>query len=327
MLDSFGRKVDYVRISVTDRCDLRCKYCMPISNPNFYNKDEILSLQKLKIISSALIELGMKKVRITGGEPLVRKDIIQYLKFLSEKLKKKEINELLLTTNGTQLNKHATTLSDCGIKRINVSLDSLIAEKFNFITNGGNLEKVLQGIFAAQKNKISIKINTVLLKKFNDDEIVSIMEWCSKHNFTLSFIEVMPIGETTSSRLSQYLSVTDAKKIITKRFELEKTEMKSSGPSNYYFCKQLKSFVGFISPISNHFCLTCNRIRLTSNGKIYPCLGDNNSVDLNPFLDSNSNKKLLNVLKNVIYKKPERHYFNIENEGYIKKRFMNTTGG
>ena len=153
------------------------------------------------------------------------------------------------------------------------------------------------------------------------------MEWCGKHGFSLSFIEVMPIGEISTSRLSQYLSVNEAKEIIKKKFKLEKSSMKSSGPSNYYFCKSLNLFVGFISPISNHFCLTCNRIRVTSNGKIYPCLGDNTSVDLNPFLNSSDNRKLLSILKNVIYKKPEKHYFNIEDKSYIKKRFMNTTGG
>ena len=168
MLDSFGRKIDYVRISVTDRCDLRCKYCMPSSNPFFYKKNEILSIEDLQLISETLIQLGIKKIRVTGGEPLIRKDIIKYLEFLSLKLKQKAINEVLLTTNGTQLKRYAKNLADFGIKRINVSLDSLIQEKFNFITNGGNLKDVIEGILLAKENNIKVKINTVLLKNFND---------------------------------------------------------------------------------------------------------------------------------------------------------------
>ena len=168
MLDNFGRKIDYVRISVTDRCDLRCKYCMPESNPNFYKKEEILDINKLKLISESLIDLGIRKFRITGGEPLVRKDIVEYIEFLSKKLSKKVIDEILLTTNGTQLKKYSKTLSGLGVKRVNVSLDSLIKEKFNFITNGGNIESVFEGIESAKENKLSIKINTVLLKNFNE---------------------------------------------------------------------------------------------------------------------------------------------------------------
>ncbi len=327
MLDSFGRKVDYVRISVTDRCDLRCKYCMPKSNPHFFGKKEILSLKKLQIISEALINLGIRKIRITGGEPLIRKDIIEYIKFLSHQKKNKKIDEILLTTNGTMLEKYAEQLNNYRIERVNVSLDSLVKEKFQFITNGGNLNKVVNGIFKAKKNNISVKINTVLLKNFNEDEIIKIVEWCSKNSFTLSFIEVMPVGDISSTRTNQFLPISEAKKIIRKKFKLEKTNLKSSGPSNYFFCKQLNSYIGFISPISDHFCETCNRIRVTSNGKIYPCLGDNNSVDLNKYLDENNTEMLSNVIKKVIYKKPERHYFKINEKSYIKDRFMNSTGG
>ena len=327
MFDSFGRKINYVRVSVTDRCDLRCKYCMPTSNPFFFKKKDILSLSELQLISDQLILLGIKKIRVTGGEPLIRKDIIQYFKFLSLKLSQNKIDEVLLTSNGTQLKRYAKNLADFGIKRINVSLDSLIEQKFNFITNGGNLSNVIDGIFLAKSNNIKIKINTVLLKNFNEDEIISLMKWCGKNNFTLSFIEVMPVGEISYSRSKQYLPVTKAKEIIKKEFKLEKSELKSSGPSKYYFCKKLNLNVGFISPISDHFCLTCNRIRITSNGFIYPCLGDNNSVDLKPFLRSGKSKELFNTLGSVIYKKPEKHFFNINEKSYIKKRYMNTTGG
>lgn len=327
MFDSFGRKVNYVRISVTDRCDLRCKYCMPQTNPHLYQKIKLLNLEELKLITDALIKLGMKKIRITGGEPLIRKDIIEYLEYLSLKLNKNCIEELLITTNATQLKKYSKILSEFGIKRINVSLDTLIKEKFNFITNGGNLENVMEGILSAKENGIKIKINTVLLKKFNDDEILNIMKWCSKNDFSVSFIEVMPIGETPLSRTKQYLSVGEAKQIINKEFKLEQSNFSSSGPSKYFFCKKLKLNVGFISPISNHFCLTCNRIRVTSSGIIYPCLGDNNSVDLNPILKTGKVKALENILRDVIYNKPEKHYFSVDDKSYITKRFMNTTGG
>jgi len=300
---------------------------MPESNPYFYEKKDILSTKKLEKISNALIKLGIKKIRITGGEPLIRKDIVDYMSFLSNKLKQKKINELLITTNGTQLTKYASTLSELGVKRINVSLDSLVKEKFNFITNGGKLDEVLKGIFTAREKKITIKINTVLLNKFNDDEIIPIMEWCAKNKFKLSFIELMPIGEVPSSRSLQYLSVKTAKDIINKKFQLVESSLKSSGPSNYFFCEKLNSYVGFISPISDHFCLTCNRIRVTSNGIIYPCLGDNNSINLNPILETGTEYKLINVLKDVIFNKPEKHHFNINKKSYIKKRFMNTTGG
>ena len=279
------------------------------------------------MISSALIKLGIRKIRITGGEPLIRKDIIDYMSFLSQKLKQNKIQELLLTTNGTQLARYASTLSDFGIKRINVSLDSLVKEKFNFITNGGKLDDVLRGIFLAKEKKISVKINTVLLNKFNDDEIIPIMEWCAKNGFKLSFIEMMPVGEVSQLRKLQYLPVSKAKKIINTKYQLVESSLKSAGPSNYFFCEKLNSHIGFISPISDHFCQTCNRIRVTSNGIVYPCLGDNNSVNLNPILEKQTEDKLLEELKNVIFKKPEKHFFNINEKSYIKKRFMNTTGG
>ena len=327
MLDSFGRKINYVRISVTVRCDLRCKYCMPQTNPLFYNKKDILTLNNLKKISEALIKLGIKKIRITGGEPLIRKDIIEYIKFLGSKKVNNEIDELLLTTNGTQLSKYSESLFKYGVRRINVSLDSLINEKFNFITNGGVLEKVLEGIFSIKKKGIEVKINTVLIKNFNEDEIINLVKWCGEHNFKLSFIEIMPIGDVPMSRNKQYLPVSKAKEIINKEFKLEPSSLKSPGPSNYYYCKSLDTHIGFISPISDHFCLTCNRIRVTSNGIIYPCLGDNNSIDLNPFLNEQNDKKLIKTLQKIIYTKPEKHFFNINEKSYIKKRFMNTTGG
>ena len=194
MLDRFGRKVDYLRFSITDRCDLRCKYCMPLKT-DFYKKSDFLSLEQLKLITLLLNKIGIEKIRITGGEPFVRKDFLDYLKFLFKQKKCGKISEILITTNGTQLYRYAEYLSHYGVNRINVSLDSLVKEKYFFITNGGNLDNVLKGILEAKKQGLNIKINTVLLKNFNDDEIEEIVFWCSKNKFSLSFIEVMPVGE------------------------------------------------------------------------------------------------------------------------------------
>jgi len=327
MLDSFGRRINYVRISVTDRCDLRCNYCMPLNNKNFIKKEEILTIQNLMTISKGLINLGIKKFRITGGEPLIRKGIKDYIEFLSYQKNKGELEEILLTTNGTQLSKYAEFLFKNEVKRINVSIDSLDPNKFSLITNGGILENVINGIKKAKDLGIKIKINTVLLKNVNDDEIIKMVKWCSSNNFNLSFIEVMPVGDISKKRKDQYLSVEFAKKIIEKNFGLIKSNHRTSGPSKYFECKDINLTVGFISPISNHFCSTCNRLRVTSNGKIFPCLGDNGSEDLVPYLGSDQEIQLEKILSNVIFNKPEKHYFDVNKKSYIKERFMNTTGG
>lgn len=327
MLDSFGRRINYVRISVTDRCDLRCNYCMPLNNKNFIKKEEILTIQNLMTISKGLINLGIKKFRITGGEPLIRKGIKDYIEYLNYQKNKGELEEILLTTNGTQLSKYAEFLFKNDVKRINVSIDSLDPNKFCLITNGGILENVINGIKKAKDLGIKIKINTVLLKNVNDDEIIKMVKWCSSNNFNLSFIEVMPIGDISKKRKDQYLSVEFAKKIIEKNFGLTESNHKTSGPSKYFECKDINLTVGFISPISNHFCSTCNRLRVTSNGKIFPCLGDNGSEDLVPFLGTDQEIQLKKILSNVIFNKPEKHYFDVNKKSYIKERFMNTTGG
>lgn len=327
MLDSFGRKINYVRVSVTDRCDLRCNYCMPLNNQNFIKKKEILTIENLTTISKSLIDLGIKKFRITGGEPLIRKGITDYIEFLNSQKKKRNLEEILLTTNGTQLSKYAEFLFKNDVKRINVSIDSLEPNKFSLITNGGVLEDVMNGIKKASDLGVKIKINTVLLKNVNDDEITKMVKWCSSNNFKLSFIEVMPVGDIVGKRMNQYLSVEFAKKIIEENFGLIKSNHKTSGPSKYFECKDIDLTVGFISPISNHFCSTCNRLRVTSNGKIFPCLGDNGSEDLVPYLRTGQEIQLKKILSNVIFNKPEKHYFDVNKRSYIKERFMNTTGG
>lgn len=326
MQDSFGRKINYLRFSITDRCDLRCKYCMP-QNMVFSDKSDMLGLNDLEFLSKILIQVGIKKIRITGGEPLVRKDIIPFLKYLNKYKKKGSLDEITITSNGTLLEKYAGDLFDNGIKRMNISIDSLIPEKYSFITNGGKLEKVLNGIKLAKKLGISIKINTVLLKNFNEDEIISLTKWCAEEKMKLTFIEIMPLGEIKYSRKNQYLSVNKAKEVIKKKFGLHSSDYKTNGPSNYFETKNLKSTIGFISPISNHFCETCNRIRITSNGILYSCLGHEDSLDLKPLLKTRSTEQLHSKIKKAIFEKPERHYFKIDELEPKVKRFMNLTGG
>ncbi|MDC3091019.1 GTP 3',8-cyclase MoaA [Rickettsiales bacterium] len=296
MLDSFGRKIDYMRFSITDRCDLRCRYCMP-KNMVFSDKRDLLDLKDLKNLSQSLVEIGIKKIRITGGEPLVRKDLIPFIEYLNSFLKKNILKEVTITTNGTLLEKYAKKLRENGIKRINVSVDSIIPEKYEFITNGGKLEKVISGIIKARDLGINIKINTVLIKNFNIDEIISISNWCSKLSMNLSFIEIMPIGDMEYSRKDQYFPITSVKEIIRNNLGLKPIDLKTNGPSNYFETEKLKSIIGFISPISNHFCESCNRIRITSNGILYSCLGHEDSLDLKPFLKKESPEALTESIK------------------------------
>ncbi len=326
MLDSFGRKINYMRFSITDRCDLRCKYCMP-KNMVFSNKKDLLSIQDLKNLSQTVIELGIKKIRITGGEPLVRKDLTLFLNHLNQYRKKGVLDEITITTNGTLLEKYAKNLFDNGVKRVNISLDSLVKEKYSFITNGGKIENVLRGIEKALELGIQIKINTVLIKNFNIDEILLLVEWCAKKSMKLSFIEIMPLGEIEYSRKEQYYPVVSAKQIIQNEFGLESINYKTNGPSNYFKTKTLNSIIGFISPISNHFCESCNRIRITSNGILYSCLGHDDSIDLKPLLKDYNKENLYEEIRKAIYNKPEKHFFDINNQKPSVERFMNLTGG
>ena len=325
MIDKFGRKINYLRLSVTDRCDLRCTYCMPKKNNLLYKKDDILSLSDLKKISGVFINLGIEKIRITGGEPLIRKDIMSFLEYICSQ-KRKKFSEVLITTNGTQLKKYAKKIASFGIKRINISLDTLNPEKFKLITNGGNLSNVMDGIKEAKKNNLEIKINSVLLKKFNENEILDMVRWCSFNKFKQSFIEVMPIGKLSISRESQFLPVTSAMQIIKKEYGLKPSLFKTNGPSRYYTTEKFNNTIGFISPISNNFCASCNRIRVTSNGLLFSCLGDNGSINLKDHLDK-KDVELNDIVKKVIFNKPEKHSFSIKEVGYINNRFMNSTGG
>lgn len=325
MLDYFGRKINYLRLSITDRCDLRCKYCMP-QNMKFSPKKDSLTLENLKEISFALINIGIKKIRITGGEPLVRKDIIYLINYLNIFKKKGLLEEIAMTTNGTLLKKFAFEIFNNGVNRLNISLDSLVSEKYKFITNGGNLDNVLEGINFAKALGIKIKINTVLINNFNTDEILNITKWCADNNFKVSFIEVMPLGKIEESRNKQYFPIFKARDIIEEEFGLKSSTYKSNGPSKYFQTKKYNSTIGFISPISNKFCESCNRIRVTSDGKLFGCLGHDDSLDLKSLLN-NKKSIFINELKKIIFNKPEKHFFDINKKAPAVERFMSFTGG
>ena len=299
MKDTFNREINYLRVSVTDRCDLRCVYCMK-ENMNFLPKSEILSSEEINSICSTFIELGVKKIRITGGEPLIKKGKPNILEYLGKKLKKTNLEELTITTNGTQLYKFAELIKKNGVKRINVSLDSLDPTKYLKITRGGNLEQVLEGLNIAKKIGLKIKINTVALKNTNINEIDKLVEWCANKEFDITFIEVMPMDMENSMRLKQYYPLTKVKSFLEKRYTLINTNINTGGPSRYVKIKNSNIKIGFITPLSNNFCESCNRVRLTCTGKIYSCLGHDKFIDLKKALLKNK-KELKNlILKSIL---------------------------
>ena len=328
LIDSFNRKITYLRISVTDRCDLRCNYCMK-EKMNFLPKSQLLTLEEIERLCDNFIELGISKIRLTGGEPLVRKNIIYLINKLGSKTANSKLIELTLTTNGTLLGNYAKDLKKAGINRINVSLDTLNDEKYKKITRYGNLNKVLESIKIAQENNIKIKINTVAIKNFNEEEFENIATWCSNNNMDLSFIEVMPMNETDLPRHLQFLSMDKVFNKLNKVFELYKIEKNTGGPSKYYRSKKLNNNIGFITPLSNNFCSNCNRIRITSTGRLYMCLGQNNYIDFRDILRKDfSNDYIKQKINLALRLKPEKHDFIIEKnvKPYIT-RFMNVTGG
>ena len=327
MKDTFNREINYLRVSVTDRCDLRCVYCMK-ENMQFLPKSEILSSEEINKICNVFINLGIKKIRITGGEPLIKKGIPILLKYLGKKLNNSNLEELTLTTNGTQLYKYAKIIKDNGIKRINVSLDTLDPKKYLKITRGGNLEQVLEGLNIANKIGLKIKINTVALKNTNIDELHKLVQWCINKNFDITFIEVMPMDMENNLRLSQYYPLTKVRSILERKYSLENTSISTGGPTKYVKIKNLKQKIGFITPLTNNFCESCNRVRLTCTGKIYSCLGHNKFIDLKKAL-LKSDKEVKNQILKSIYSKPKSHEFEINKENKEKnlERTMNVTGG
>jgi len=328
LIDPFQRKISYVRVSVTDRCDFRCTYCMS-EDMEFLPKKDVLSLEELDRLCNTFIDLGVKKLRITGGEPLVRKTIMQLFSNLGKKLGH-GLEELTLTTNGSQLDRYAKDLFDTGVRRINVSLDSLEKDKFKKITRIGDLDKVINGIMVAKKAGLKIKINTVALKEINDNEILNLVNWCGENKFSLTFIEVMPMGAIGEKRADQYMPLTEVKSLIQTKYSITEDSLRTGGPARYVHCHETDQKIGFITPHTHNFCELCNRVRITCTGEMYMCLGQQDKADLKTPLRKSENDQLLkDVIYEAILRKPKGHDFVIErkeNEQFVP-RHMNVTGG
>lgn len=330
LIDPFNRAITYLRVSVTDRCDFRCVYCMS-ENMNFLPKADLLTLEELDKMCTAFISQGVEKLRITGGEPLVRRNIMEFFSSISRHLKTGALKELTLTTNGSQLHRFAEQLAEIGIKRINVSLDTLNEEKFSQITRWGRLVQVLKGIDAALAAGIKIKINTVALKDFNEDELEKIVKWCANRKMDLTFIEVMPMGDIgNENRLNQYWPLSDLRKRLTKTWTLKDTDEQTGGPARYVRVYETGQKIGFITPMTHNFCESCNRVRLTCTGELYQCLGQEDQVDLRKVLRKNSEiEPLIKAIHNAISKKPKGHDFDYSRQSISGQmsRHMSHTGG
>ncbi len=329
MIDPFGREVTYLRVSVTDRCDLRCVYCMS-EDMSFLPKRELLTLEELERVCSAFISQGVRKIRITGGEPLVRRDILTLFQSLGRHLKAGVLDELTLTTNGNRLAKHAGALYDAGVRRVNVSLDTLDPGRFRAITRWGKVETVLEGIRAAQEAGLHVKINTVALKGVNEDEFDSLLAWCGTEGFDWTLIETMPMGEIDEDRMDQYLSLKEVRRRLEERWTLRASQHRSGGPARYVEVEETGGRIGFITPLSHNFCESCNRVRLTCTGRLYMCLGQEDQADLKtPVRMSESDGPLIDAIHEAIARKPEGHDFVIErrNAPPVLRRYMSVTGG
>ena len=328
LIDQFLRKINYLRVSVTDRCDLRCVYCIK-EKMSFLPKNEDLSLEEIERLCNNFIELGVDKIRLTGGEPLVRKNILKLIENLNKKKLSTNLKEITLTTNGSLLKKFAKDLKQNGINRINVSLDTIIKEKYKEITRFGNLDNVIEGIEEAVKHNIKVKINTVVFKNFNEDQTKELISWCNERLIDLTFIEVMPMSDTDMPRHMQFVSLDKIYNELENIFNFKKSPLKTGGPSNYYTSDKINIKVGFITPLSNNFCASCNRIRISSTGKLYMCLGQNEFVDFREILRTDrSDDYIKEKIRFALSIKPKRHDFIINSEvkPYIN-RHMNETGG
>jgi cyclic pyranopterin phosphate synthase len=305
LIDPFARAISYLRVSVTDRCDFRCAYCMT-EHMTFLPKADLLTLEELDRLCSTFVRLGVKKLRITGGEPLVRKDILTFFRAMSRHLATGDLEELTLTTNGSQLRKYAAELVACGVKRINVSLDTLDATKFAEITRWGRLPQVLDGIEAATEAGLKVKINAVALKHFNEDELFTLTNWCAKQNHDLTFIEVMPMGDMGEvQRLDQFWSLKDLRARLEERYTLVDLTERSGGPARYVRLTETGQKIGFITPLSHNFCESCNRVRVTCTGELYMCLGQEDMADLRaPLRASGSDDLLEQAIRDAISRKP-----------------------
>jgi GTP 3',8-cyclase len=330
LIDPFARAISYLRVSVTDRCDFRCVYCMS-ENMTFLPKADLLTLEELDRLCSAFVGLGVQKLRITGGEPLVRKGILTFFRAMSRHLGTGALKELTLTTNGSQLRKHAAELADCGVRRINVSLDTLDDAKFARITRWGRLAQVLDGIAAAREAGMRVKINAVALKGFNEDELLPLTQWCAAEGHDLTWIEVMPMGDLgNEDRLDQYWSLRDLRARLADHYTLTDLAERSGGPARYVRLEETGQKIGFITPLTHNFCESCNRVRLTCTGELYMCLGQEDMADLRaPLRASPDNAMLETAIRAAIARKPKGHDFDYARQtvaGQVS-RHMSHTGG
>jgi cyclic pyranopterin phosphate synthase len=330
MIDPFGRAITYLRVSVTDRCDFRCVYCMA-EDMTFLPKAEILTLEELDRLCSAFVRRGVRKLRLTGGEPLVRKGVMGLVRSLSRHLGTGELDELTLTTNGSQLGRFAKELADCGVRRVNVSIDTLDPQRFAAITRWGRLDQVMEGLAAAKAAGLAIKINAVALKGVNEHEFDGLIEWCGRESFDLTLIEVMPMGDIGGeNRVDQYLPLSLVRARLAQRWTLEDIDYRSGGPARYVRIAQTGQRLGFITPLTHNFCESCNRVRLTCTGTLYMCLGQEDAADLRAPLRAGRDDKLLDsAIAEAIARKPKGHDFIIDrrHQSPAVPRHMSVTGG
>ena len=329
LIDPYQRTISYLRVSVTDRCDFRCIYCMA-EDMTFLPKAEILSLEELDRLCSAFVGLGVRKLRLTGGEPLVRRNIMSLFGALGRHLRTGALDELTVTTNGSQLAKYAQDLAGCGVRRINVSLDTLDAAKFQAITRWGKLDVVLDGVAAAKAAGLRVKINTVALKGVNDDEFDRLIAWCGEEGHDLTLIEVMPMGDIGPDRLDQYLPISMVRSRLAGRWTLAESDYRTGGPARYVTVKETGGRLGFITPLTHNFCELCNRVRLTCTGTLYMCLGQDDAADLRaPLRASDDPAVLETAIRAAIARKPKGHDFIIDrrHRHAAVARHMSVTGG
>ena len=328
MIDPFGRTITYLRVSVTDRCDLRCVYCMS-EDMSFLPKRALLTLEELDRLCAAFIRLGTTKIRITGGEPLVRRDVMNLFQRLGTRIGH-GLNELTVTTNGTQLSKHAQTLYDYGVRRVNVSLDTLDPTRFTQLTRWGKIEPILDGIFAAKAAGLAIKINAVAMKGVNEQDFDQMVAWCGEHGFDLCLIETMPMGEISGDRTDQYLPLSIVRGRLRKTWTLQETDYKTGGPARYFNVAETGRRIGFITPMTHNFCESCNRVRLTCTGTLYMCLGQDDAADFRSLLRAGiTDDQLDEAIHAAIARKPKGHDFIIDRrqDKPAVVRHMSVTGG
>ena len=330
LVDPFARAISYLRVSVTDRCDFRCTYCMT-EHMTFLPKAELLSLEELDRLCSTFVRMGVQKLRITGGEPLVRKGIMTFFEAMGRHLQSGALKELTLTTNGSQLRRYAADLAAVGVRRVNVSLDTLDAAKFAEVTRWGRLPQVLDGIAAAREAGLAVKINAVALKGVNDDELFTLAEWCAQEGHDLTFIEVMPMGDMGEvQRLDQYWSLNDLRARLESRYTLRDLADRTGGPARYVRLVETGQRIGFITPLTHNFCESCNRVRLTCTGELYMCLGQEDMADLRAPLRASPDDRLVETaIRTAIARKPKGHAFDYSRQKIAGQmtRHMSHTGG